>query len=117
MPGWTTSNRKQQLPSNWQTLRVFVLERDKYQCQHLDANTVDIDPVTGKQTGEICGRKANQVDHKVPGPDHTTENLQALCEYHHNKKSSSEGGKAKAAKEAALRESQKPKHPGYKRQA
>lgn len=39
---------------------------------------------------------ATDVDHIRPGDDHSYANLRALCSWHHQKKSSSEGGEAKA---------------------
>lgn len=48
-------------------------------------------------TGNICGARANQVDHIQHGDDHSLTNLQALCAWHHNKKSASEGGAGRAA--------------------
>jgi 5-methylcytosine-specific restriction enzyme A len=41
---------------------------------------------------------ATDVDHIRPGDDHSESNLRSLCGFHHQKKSSHEGGAAMAAK-------------------
>ncbi|MEU7570315.1 hypothetical protein [Micromonospora sp. NPDC049240] len=57
---------------------------------------------------------AVDVDHIIPGNDHSRSNLRALCEWHHDKKSGAEGAAARAA--AIRRTSKKFKrtetHPG-----
>ena len=78
---WEGSNRKRRLPSNWSMLRVHVLKRDGYRCQFRDA-------------GGFCVRAATEVDHIHRGDDHSPSNLQALCSYHHGKKSAQEGSDA-----------------------
>lgn len=96
---WNTSRRKQSLPADWPKRTKFVLERDGYRCQHIRLDT-----------GRKCGAYANQCDHKNQSRswDHSPENLQSLCEYHHSIKSSSEGGNAAAAR----RKAKKRRHPG-----
>ncbi|MEU4718388.1 HNH endonuclease [Nonomuraea dietziae] len=68
-PGpWAGSDRRSRLPSNWTTIRLRVLRRDRFTCQR-------------------CGSgDANQVDHIVRGDDHSLENLQALCGPCHKRK-------------------------------
>jgi len=83
---WTrdsSSDRKDRLPSDWSTRRVRVLRRDSYRCQARDS------------LGVPCGELANQVDHVDPGDDHSLDNLQALCRWHHARKSSAEGAAAR----------------------
>ncbi len=104
MPGWKGSNRRNMLPRNWYTeIRPRILARDRGRCQWIR-----------NDTEELCGAPANQVDHRNQERnwDHSDSNLQALCEYHHAIKSSSEGGLAAAArrKTAARRN-----HPGVRR--
>lgn len=82
-----TSARSSRLPSNWQALRLSVLRRARYQCQHRDY-----------PGAPICGARANQVDHIQRGDDHSLRNLQALCEPHHTAKSSREGVEARVSK-------------------
>lgn len=79
--GWSRSNRRKRLPSNWPALRRQVLARDRV-CQWR---------LPG---GGLCGipaPEANQVDHIVPGDCHDLANLQLLCERHHRLKTNTEG--------------------------
>lgn len=95
---WDTSDRLSRLPSNWQTLRVRVLRRDSYRCQARDS------------LGILCGAPANQVDHIVAGDDHSLDNLQALCRWHHDRKSSAEGHAARRPRPKRARDPEA--HPG-----
>lgn len=79
--GWQGSTRKARLPENWSYLRGLVLDRDGGRC-----------------TEPGCGWPATDVDHIVPGDDHSLGNLRSLCAGHHRRKSSSEGGRARAAR-------------------
>ena len=78
--GWQGSDRKSRLPANWTALRLRVLRRDDYRCQHRDA------PGAPK-----CAVRGSDVDHIVPGDNHHLDNLQTLCSAHHAAKSSAEG--------------------------
>jgi hypothetical protein len=66
-------------------------------------------------TGLLCLQPANEVDHIVPGNDHSDANLRCICRWHHQRKSSSEGGRARAAQKRSsaskLRRRQEA-HPG-----
>jgi 5-methylcytosine-specific restriction endonuclease McrA len=98
---WEASNRKAELPADWQALRMRVLRRDGYRCQARDSR------------GILCGYPANQCDHIVPGNDHRVENLQALCRWHHARKSSAEGN---AARRPRARQAREPEpHPAFRR--
>lgn len=100
MPGWKGSTRKHTLPSNWEsTIRPRILARDGGRCTAIRADT-----------DERCNDRANQVDHIDQSRrwDHSDSNLTSLCEWHHARKSSAEGGRAKAARYAAS----KRRHPG-----
>ena len=99
---WHKSERRSQLPVNWDSIRRKVLKRDHYKCQW-------------KMTyGGICGYLASDVDHIIPGDNHHLSNLRSLCKKHHSRKSSQEG--AAAAKAKRLEISQRFKrvedHPG-----
>lgn len=83
MPGWEGSTRRKRLPADWAERRRKVMERDQGKCQHRE-----------KPYKPICGKLGNQVDHIVHGDDHRLENLQVLCEPHHNVKSAREGGQS-----------------------
>lgn len=75
-----------------------VLRRDGYRCQARDS------------LGVLCGEPANQVDHIEHGDDHSLDNLQALCRWHHARKSSAEG--AAARRPRASRSRAPEAHPG-----
>ena len=85
MPGWNGSNRRERLPSDWEKRRQRRLEADGFQCRHVD------------DYGDRCLEPADDVDHIVPSDDHSHENLQSLCGWHHDKKSGAEGARARAA--------------------
>ena len=90
--GWGSSDRRDRLPADWTARRMRVLRRDHYQCQATDS------------LGVKCGRPANQADHIIPGDDHSYENLQALCAWHHARKSSAEGAAARRPRPTRRRE-------------
>lgn len=88
--GWQGSDRRRRLPKYWPQLRKRRLELDHYQCQRIR-----------EDTGEICGLKATDVDHIVndkSGGRDSLSNLESLCDYHHQQKSSYEGAQASAKK-------------------
>ena len=96
---WENSDRRARLPHDWQTRRLRVLRRDGYKCQHRD------EPGAPK-----CLAPANQVDHVERGDDHDLANLQALCAWHHARKSSAEGRAAQRPRASRRRPSEQ--HPG-----
>jgi 5-methylcytosine-specific restriction endonuclease McrA len=96
---WETSTRRQRLPRNWKSLRTSVLIRDRRLCQ-----------VLSDDTGFICGQPATEVDHITAGDDHSLSNLQAICTWHHRRKSSAEGNAAKVKWESRYRRPES--HPG-----
>jgi 5-methylcytosine-specific restriction protein A len=59
--------------------------------------------------GIRCTNVARDVDHIIPGDDHSRANLRAICEDHHKPKSSREGNTARKAKYSKRIEP----HPGY----
>lgn len=103
--GWKGSNRRHTLPTNWTTVIVpGILARDHYQCQHIR-----------EDTGRPCHRRARDVDHKVPyhqGGTDDPANLEALCPWHHGRKSGREGGVASGKARRARKQQAKPLHPG-----
>ena len=83
MPGgWADSTRSARLPANWSQIRARILRRDQHRCQVL------IDRI-------ICGAYATDVDHVIPNDDDSDANLRAICAWHHRRKSSVEGNKAR----------------------
>lgn len=77
MPGqWVGSDRSKRLPSNWPDIRDQILKRD---------------PIC-----KVChSRRSVQVDHKKNGDDHSSFNLQGICEPCHKKKTAQEGALAR----------------------
>lgn len=102
MPAWTSSTRRDRLPADWDKTRKRILRRDKGACQVV------------MDDGKVCGDIANEVDHIKAGDDHSDQNLQAICRWHHKKKSSSEGNAALRAKRKKISKSfrRTEEHPG-----
>ncbi|GGK13130.1 hypothetical protein GCM10010124_02100 [Pilimelia terevasa] len=86
MPDWIGSDRHGRLPPNWKMLRRRTLHRDGHRCTAVSS------------TGQRCDEPATEVDHIEPGDNHDPSNLRALCTWHHRRKSSQEGGRARAAR-------------------
>lgn len=59
----------------------------------------------------ICTTHATQVDHVLPGDDHSLTNLKAICTECHKHKSSREGHESKR-KRNAMRKRETKRHPG-----
>ncbi|WP_280350367.1 HNH endonuclease [Nocardia abscessus] len=93
---WSSSNRSSQLPSDWESRRRQVLSRDDWICQIEDIG---------------CRLEATDVDHIIPGNDHSLGNLRAACAPCHARKSSAEGHARK--RELRSRRFRPPeRHPG-----
>ena len=88
---WAGSDRRDRLPADWPTRRKRIGRRDGWKCQW------------PKKSGQLCLQPANQIDHREPGVDHSDENLWALCEWHHGKKSGGEGGRASYSRRKAVK--------------
>jgi len=71
MSNWQGSTRRRRLPPGWRKLRLVVIDRADGRCQHVD------------HYGNRCHQPGTDVDHIVPGDDHSLENLQLLCRRHH----------------------------------
>ncbi|WP_439377841.1 HNH endonuclease [Amycolatopsis lexingtonensis] len=93
---WRGSDRRERLPDDWDALRAEALKRDKHRC---------------RIGGPGCTRRATEVDHLVPGDDHSLGNLRAVCSTCHGQKSSAEGVAARA-RLRALRLRPQGRHPG-----
>lgn len=76
---WDNSTRSARLPRGWHTrIRPRILRRDDHTCTHPGCHHRD-------PTGHTL-----QVDHIIPGDDHSDHNLQTLCEDHHKQKTIAE---------------------------
>lgn len=96
---WSSSDRRAQLPSNWQrVIRPRILRRDGHRCTWIDQ-------------GQRCTERATEVDHRRRGDDHRDSNLRSLCGPHHATKSSAEGHAARRARPSRRRRPPEA-HPG-----
>lgn len=68
---WEQSNRRSELPPDWEHRRARVLRRDGHRCVQ-------------------CGAPANEVDHRDDPMDHAYTNLQTLCHPCHATKTKAE---------------------------
>lgn len=94
---WSSSHRRDRFNPGWKRVRLAVLERDHYMCQHVRADT-----------GRICGAPATEVDHirgSLPGhhDDDRYSNLQSLCHYHHAQKTHDEAMRSRKRNTARRR--------------
>ncbi|MFB9529025.1 HNH endonuclease [Nonomuraea roseola] len=78
-PSWDGWTRRHDLPSNWTTLRLRILRRDKWTCY-------------------VCGNDANEVDHIERGSNHDPSNLAAICSRCHKAKTARESQEARRRK-------------------
>ena len=95
MMAWSTSNRRKELPKNWEAIRRRVFRRDRGLCQIGDPG---------------CRGIASEVDHIDRGTDHSLPNLQAVCTPCHARKTRAEAAAARAAKPNEKRTAED--HPG-----
>ena len=107
---WSSSNRRERFNPGWERTRKLILERDHHRCQW---------PVTDEfGFTHICGRPANQVDHKVRNPSHdddSSENLHSLCQYHHEQKTCQESAEQRRKNRERRKEEEWYSHPAYRR--
>lgn len=96
---WAGSTRSKRLPPNWSELRAKVFSIASFRCQ------------ATMRDGTRCTDQGTDVDHIEPGDNHDLSNLQLLCRWHHNKKSSAEGNKSPTRKRVSERRPQE-RHPG-----
>lgn len=93
---WTTSDRSQRLPSDWQRRRANVLRRDHHACQIRARNCLGV---------------AREVDHIVPNDDDAYANLQAACTECHRDKTVNEAHTAMRTIRAHAKH-RREQHPG-----
>lgn len=89
------SRRRAELPPNWATLRLSVLERDGYQCQI---------------RGPRCALTANEVDHVGDRHDHRPEALRSACHPCHAQHTAEQAQAARPSRPSRIRPVDK--HPG-----
>ena len=94
---WTASTRRQRLPNNWNKLRQQILQRNANKCAglpHPMGSPTQVRGGTPTPTGRWhaagCNGHATDVDHIIPGDDHSTGNLQPLSRACHAAKTTAE---------------------------
>lgn len=88
---WEGSDRRERLPDDWPDRVAYVKERDRGRC-------------TWKlPSHKRCPRRGTDVDHRIPGDDHSYENLQLLCAHHHAQKTAREGLQGRRKRRAPRR--------------
>ncbi|TMS00177.1 HNH endonuclease [Nonomuraea basaltis] len=98
MPYGPTSARTVPLPKGWGVIRKRILKRDGFVCTWIDG-------------GMRCSVPATDVDHIGDPADHSEANLRSLCQPHHRRRSSAQGGRAAQAKKIPRKRRQEA-HPG-----
>jgi 5-methylcytosine-specific restriction endonuclease McrA len=104
MPNWQRSTPPVPLPADWPLRKARVLQRDFHRCQYVRYDT-----------DRRCLAQATEVDHIIPrseGGSDDESNLRAICEWHHLRKTGSEGGRASARARQARRDAAPRQHPG-----
>jgi hypothetical protein len=94
---WQGSNRRAELPPDWEKRRKACLDAAGGRCQQI------------LPSGARCPRPATDADHKSDRENH--DDLQALCRKHHNDKTSLEARAGRAKKGTAKRPTET-RHPG-----
>lgn len=95
---WSTSDRKERLPADWNRIRAAVKTRAKGRCQ-----------AQPHATG--CGGWGRDADHITPGDDHNLDNLQWLSGPCHRAKTNRETANRNRDRKTARIRPHEP-HPG-----
>jgi 5-methylcytosine-specific restriction enzyme A len=90
---WRDSTRRRRLPASWQAIRRECFAIYGPLCY-------------------LCSDFASDIDHVIPGDNHSLENLRPICKSCHTKKSSAEGGRAFQA-QRPKRKRITEQHPGF----
>ena len=122
---WTTSNRRQRLPKNWNELRKQILQTTNGKCAGLAtpgwgtgywADGPQGTPYAGPRWHHTnCTTHATDVDHIQRGDSNRPDNLQPLCHTCHAAKTTAEV-RAIHAHKARMRTRPTPQHPCDKQQ-
>jgi hypothetical protein len=100
---WEGSTRKETLPPDWNQIRLEVFARDGNRCVIIKAN------------GQRCwDRESLECDHIGDRNDHSPANLRTICSWHHQRRSSMQGGTASANARRSRPSLKRPpeQHPG-----
>lgn len=96
--GWrgsSATSRRDELPPDWDRIRLDVLRRDGHRCVWL------------LPSGERCPNRATDVDHIGKKWDHSEGNLRSLCGPHHDKRTAAQGNAAKPVYRPPVRDFRK----------
>lgn len=107
---WSSSKRGGRFNRGWAKKRKQILDRDNHECQW------PVEDKNGFPAG-ICGRPANEVDHKLHDMEHDDDrdsNLWALCHWHHNIKTQMESAEGKRERSRRNRERAYFDHPAFR---
>lgn len=91
---WATSQRRQQLPPDWPTIRQRILERDHHRCTRC-ASTHRL-----------------EIHHQGAGDDHRDEMLVTLCHRCHATETAKQAAAARQPRPSAKRPAER--HPGLR---
>ena len=94
-----SGKRKYELPRDWAYRREVVRRRAGGICEG---------QVRAGAGMVRCTELGTDCDHKVRGQDHSLSNLQWLCHWHHQRKTTAEAAEARQA----AKNRQKSVHPG-----
>lgn len=105
---WSPNRRKE--PAYWPKLRVEILTKADYMCEHRQTET----SLEGSRTVR-CTYPANEVDHILNlarGGTDSADNLQALCKWHHRQKTNMEAAEGRKKNPRPSEYRAREKHPG-----
>lgn len=99
MPGsWAGSTRRDTLPPDWPTIQPAILDRDHHRCTWLQglSDGGPMEYLAGAYSNtDRCTTRATTVDHIGDRHSHQPDNLRALCNHHHDRRSSAQGNSAR----------------------
>lgn len=98
MSGWKGSNRRKELPANWEQLRAEARRRAGGRCEHVS------------KSGVRCSQPGTDADHRSNRWDHS--DLQWLCREHHNRKTAQESSRARSRQRGRGRRRRRDDRPG-----
>lgn len=96
---WDTSNRRHQLPPNWQDLRRQVKARAQGICEYID-NEVR------------CTTPGTECHHTGHNEDHSINKLQWICTEHHKRETWKQARQSQTERYITARKRPPETHPG-----
>lgn len=97
--GWHRSNRRKELPKDWQKIRAMARLRAGGQCEHISTS------------GVRCKRRGTDADHAFDRDLHSLYAIQWLCPEHHKRKTARESWAARVAKKVKGRRQRRDDNP------